>query len=526
MPSATAPRIINFQAHLFTLLGNERALVGRLMVVALLGAGLGLAVPYTSRVAIDSALPDSAPRLLVVVALGMLLLVLHQAWVSWLQSLSRIAICASLERDALGEVMRALLRSDYSLLRQRKSGAVMTTLSSASTVVKRQVELIVTVVSQGASSVAYFAVLVYASSGVAALVVAFNVAIAGVSYGLARFEANHTRTLLEQTSAEQQLLHTLMTGCIALRAMFATERLGASWTERVRDAGQTRVRVSRICAFLGTLKSAGAQVLNTGIMIWAVYYCLDGGTTIGGMTFLVSTSAGLSSSVMALIGVWTGGRGLRPHLERVDELLRAAPAQRAPSAPVLTSDEIVLENVSYRYPSGRWAVENRDLRVRRGSVYNLQSPSGSGKTTQLRLIAGLIPPARGRVCVFGVDPSRARELVLYVPQHCKLFEATIRENLEISSGRSLSEIAVVAKLTGLDAMLRRLPMGEETLVAAEGQNLSSGQRQLIVLTAAFASPRPVLLLDEATSQIDAQTRAAIRWNELCAGRTLICVEHG
>ena len=68
-------------------------------------------------------------------------------------------------------------------------------------------------------------------------------------------------------------------------------------------------------------------------------------------------------------------------------------------------------------------------------------------------------------------------------------------------------------------------MGEETRVAAQGQNLSSGQRQLILLTAAFASSREVLLLDESTGQIDAQTRSRFDWPALTKGRTVIWVEH-
>jgi ATP-binding cassette subfamily B protein len=74
-------------------------------------------------------------------------------------------------------------------------------------------------------------------------------------------------------------------------------------------------------------------------------------------------------------------------------------------------------------------------------------------------------------------------------------------------------------------MLQSLPMGEETRVAAQGQNLSSGQRQLILLTAAFASNREVLLLDEATGQIDAQTRGRFDRAALTQRRTVIRVEH-
>jgi ABC-type bacteriocin/lantibiotic exporter with double-glycine peptidase domain len=156
----------------------------------------------------------------------------------------------------------------------------------------------------------------------------------------------------------------------------------------------------------------------------------------------------------------------------------------------------------------------------------MQGPSGTGKSTLLRMIAGLMQPTQGKVSIFGVEASRAQEAVLYVPQHCPLFETSIRENLELMSGVSYAEVCKVAPLTGLTHMLQGLPMREETLLQAQGSNLSSGQRQLIVLTAAFASPRPVLLLDEATSQVDVASRARINWHALRKDRTIVRVEHG
>jgi ABC-type bacteriocin/lantibiotic exporter with double-glycine peptidase domain len=202
-------------------------------------------------------------------------------------------------------------------------------------------------------------------------------------------------------------------------------------------------------------------------------------------------------------------------------------ASKVPENPVLTSNCISISGVSYRYGNdSRWVIDKHDWELERGSVVHLDSPSGSGKTTLLRMIAGLLAPTHGRISIFGVDAKRARNLVLYVPQHCKLFEASIRENLELLSGAGREEIQRVSELTGLRRMLAKLPMGEETLVAADGGNISSGQRQLVVLTAAFASPRPVVLLDEATSQVDVETRAACQWDALFAGRTVIRVEHG
>jgi ABC-type bacteriocin/lantibiotic exporter with double-glycine peptidase domain len=95
----------------------------------------------------------------------------------------------------------------------------------------------------------------------------------------------------------------------------------------------------------------------------------------------------------------------------------------------------------------------------------------------------------------------------------------------VLSGEGLERSLAVAELTGLSHVLRQLPMGVETPVSAGGGNLSAGQRQLILLTAVFATRRPVVLLDEPTAQLDEATKARIAWEELVRDRTIVLVEH-
>jgi ABC-type bacteriocin/lantibiotic exporter with double-glycine peptidase domain len=259
-----------------------------------------------------------------------------------------------------------------------------------------------------------------------------------------------------------------------------------------------------------------------------VYRCLESQLGIGEMLLTTSMAAGLSGSLLGMANAWIGYRALAPQFERLNELLGAAPLPRRASEPsTLTEDRVLLDGVWFRYAEdSRWVLRDHSYAVERGQLVRLSAPSGSGKSTALRLLAGLVAPERGQVRVFGNDPRAARDLVLYVPQHCELFEASIADNLRLLSGASSDTLERVARLTGLCELLAALPMGIETPVAARGQNLSSGQRQLIVLTAAFASTRPLLLLDEATSQIDAAARGRIDWKTLTENRTVIAVEHG
>jgi ATP-binding cassette subfamily C protein len=163
------------------------------------------------------------------------------------------------------------------------------------------------------------------------------------------------------------------------------------------------------------------------------------------------------------------------------------------------------------------------LDLARGGVHTIRWPSGTGKSTLLRLIAGLAVPERGTVAIHGHDARGARELVTYVPQNSPIFSGSVRYNLQLLSGASSENIEAAARATGLQLLTQAWPMGLETVVS--NSNVSSGQRQLIILTAALASRRPVLLLDEATTHVDATLRAALDASGLLRGRTVLNVLH-
>jgi ABC-type bacteriocin/lantibiotic exporter with double-glycine peptidase domain len=508
-------------------LQTERRALIKFLGLSLCGALLALVPPDLSRRALDQALPDHAPRLLVVLSAAALLVGLHRAWAGWLEDTARNQLGAQVEGRALVSLMRAVLKADASWLSRRGSGWTSETLGGASELIAGYVGAIAGLLTQGCMTVAYLAVMVPASPGGTFVVVLMSAAIVGVSAAFLPTELRVRRAVLEQSGIERQHLQGLLAALPALRGLFSVQKQLLRWDESLARATRTDVERSRVGASRSLVLNAGTRLLGLGALAWAALRCLNSNGGIGELVFATSMAAGLSSSLTGLGGAVLGLRALAPQLERVDELLGNAP-QDADEATAFepTEDRIVFENVSFRYSETTpWVVHQRSLELQRGQVTHLQSPSGSGKSTLLRLLAGHLVPTGGRIRVFGVDAQQARSQVLYLPQHCTLFEASIGENLRVLSGAGDDAIARAADLTGLSLLLEQLPMGLGTPVAAQGQNLSSGQRQLIAITAAFASSRPVLLLDEATSQIDHETRARMQWGELLAGRTVVSVDH-
>lgn len=514
-----------FRDTLLSAIFGERRLVVRVILLTLFGALLALAPPQISRMAIDEALPKSAPRLLVVLSSVALLVGLHEAWAGWIEDSATTLLQARTERRALQHLMHASLHSDASIAQTRSAGWMSETVGGAGSIVEAYVGSLSSLLTQGCFALAYLGLLLVTSPAAALVVGAVSGLIALASWSLIAWETRTFRSALDASSTQQELLHGLLSSLSALRGLYCSNRMGRNWSDALRQATSAGISHARASAVRGLVVSVGSRALNLGVLLWVVYRCLQNKSGVGEMILLTAVVGGFSSAVLGFSGALIGLRGLGPQFERVDEVL----ANVAPEVETLAhprSQEISVHDVSHRYSDdSRWVLTHRSLTIQRGEIRHLQSPSGSGKSTLLRLMAGLMPPSKGRVQIFGVNATEARNLVLYVPQHCSLFEASILENLRLLSGADDEMIERVAQLTGLDELLNSLPMGLDTPVAAEGQNLSSGQRQLIVLTGAFSSNRPVLLLDEATSQIDSATRKRIAWQQLLQRRTAVIVDH-
>jgi ABC-type bacteriocin/lantibiotic exporter with double-glycine peptidase domain len=254
-----------------------------------------------------------------------------------------------------------------------------------------------------------------------------------------------------------------------------------------------------------------------------------GGTLLLGELIAFTLMAGLFHAATSRFGrALVKLRELKPHLAEAQSLLEQQPAvlTRSHAGP-RSKPPIEIRDLWFRYSEDRpWVIAGLNLVIEPGRVHRLDGPSGFGKTTLMKLVAGLYEPCSGEILIGGRAPRDARSDMIFVPQHVRTFNASIRENLSLfSGGASFAQIMQIAERTGLAEMVQDLPMGYETLLAHGGGNFSGGQRQLIVLTAALASNRSVLLLDEPTANLDASYVRRLTQSELFSGRTVLHAGH-
>lgn len=202
-----------------------------------------------------------------------------------------------------------------------------------------------------------------------------------------------------------------------------------------------------------------------------------------------------------------------------------------PTVQMVRAGALELRNVSFSYPGSESpTLDGISLTVCPGQTVAVVGPSGSGKSSLLKLILGFYQPSSGDVRVGGAPAgsSAAMAQLSYVPQNAYLFSGTIGEN--IAYGRPAAtqdEIIAAAQAAHADEFVAALPAGFSTDTGDQGLQLSGGQRQRIALARAFLREAPVMLLDEATSALDSESERLVgdAIARLRQGRTTLMVTH-
>jgi ATP-binding cassette, subfamily B, bacterial len=223
---------------------------------------------------------------------------------------------------------------------------------------------------------------------------------------------------------------------------------------------------------------------------------------------------------------------------------RAASAQAlaAPQAAAVASGErgLRFENVGFRYPGKeRWALRHIDLTIPPGDSIALVGENGAGKTTFVKLLAGLYQPTEGRIVLDGRDlstwdPEQLRRRFGVLFQDFNKYQLKLRENIGLGSVRHLSDEARIERAIergGASELLQTLPGGLDAALGhwfEKGSELSGGQWQKVALARAFMREEAdMLVLDEPTAALDAASEHAVfeRFRELAKGRTTIVISH-
>ncbi|PZX56434.1 ATP-binding cassette subfamily C protein [Cereibacter changlensis] len=302
----------------------------------------------------------------------------------------------------------------------------------------------------------------------------------------------------------------------ALVSMGLVDRAVRRFETANAEALALQTRGADVNATISSISRVLRMILQSALLGVGAFLTI-GGHMSAGAIMAVSVAAGRAlAPIDQVIGNWRGILGARNAWVQLRETLGAMPEERSYLTLPKPQASLKVEGLTVASPAnGRVLLSDISFELSAGQALAVIGPSGGGKSTLLRALAGVWPALRGTVRFDGTalnhwEPARMGELVGYLPQEVNLFNASILDNIaRLSEQRDSAAIHAASAAAGVHGMISSMPEGYDTQVGSHGSALSAGQRQRIGLARALYGQPFVVMLDEPNSALDAMGEKAL-----------------
>lgn len=338
------------------------------------------------------------------------------------------------------------------------------------------------------------------------------------------------------SAKNQNKLYELMSGIIDIKLNAYENYKVNEWNDMQEELYQMSQKTLR----LGQIQSTGytiiGQVRNILITFWIAAEVVNGNLTLGMMMSISGIIGQVNGPLSQLIGFLQQFQDAKISLERSEEvhLCENEDNDKLDDLPTSTPQDIVLENISFRYTGsiGKPALENISLKIPAGKMTAIVGESGSGKTTLMKLLLKFYIPTEGKILIGSKDlnhykAASVRHSSGIVMQDNFVFSDTIKQNIILGEKEDEERLHKAIDAACLTEYIDGLPLGVYTKIGTEGNGVSGGERQRIMIARAIYKNPLYMMLDEATSSLDAENEHNITENlgEIFKRRTMLVIAH-
>ena len=304
-------------------------------------------------------------------------------------------------------------------------------------------------------------------------------------------------------------------------------------SQAYREANKRAIRLS--AAFVPLIRMA-ILVGFTATLLHGGFVTLDGGMAIASYSVMIFMMQRLLWPLTRLGETFDLYQRAMVSTTRVLNLLETPIAIDEGDTEVNISEvkgSVVFEEVNFAYPDRSEIINGLNIEIKPGTTQAIVGPTGSGKTTLIRLLLRFHDPTSGKILLDGKDLKSLkmkdlRSAISLVTQTITLFPGTVMQNIAYGkAGATEEEIIESAKVAEAHSFIMSLPDGYNTQIGEGGHKLSGGQRQRLSIARAVLKDAPILVLDEATSSVDNETEEALQKSLeiISKDRTTIVIAH-
>ena len=534
-----APESKSSLAWIIPFLARFKVILLQVLALAVAVSMLQLLFPVFTQMVVDKVIVENDVGLLRMILLGIIAAIVFVQLSTLAQEYLLAFAAVRLDTAVLDFLSRKLLSLPMTYFTSRRTGDIQRRLDGA-----RQVRQFAVQQGVGALLAAVFLVgaLILMMMYSPLLTIAF-LATTPLYVGLMIFSVKVLRPLYQGVEESQGKYgsHQIdaIKGIEAVKAASAESTFRDAMLNEFLSVSQKLFKATFIVmSWDSLLQTIG--LLSTAIFLWVgATQVIHGQLSVGGFVAFSSLTAMAYAGVLRALGVWDSMQFASVLLNRLNDIFEQEPEQgrdRSRLVPVHSLEgRIELRGVGFKYggPESPHILKDITLDLAPGRMTALVGRSGCGKTTLIKLIAGLLEPTEGTIYFDNVDLKTLnyrdlRQHIGIVLQENHMFSDTIARNVSFGDPEpDLDRVLAAAQAAAAHDFIMRLPLGYETRIGESGLLLSGGQRQRIAIARAIYNNPPVLIFDEATSALDTESERAIQDNlgRLMAGRTTIVIAH-
>ncbi len=357
---------------------------------------------------------------------------------------------------------------------------------------------------------------------------------------IADFVNYQVREELSQLNSDfQENLQGLEVVQMFRREAFNSKKFSKTGVAYKKAVNGTIFYDSSISAFIEWISLAAVSL----VLAVGGYLVTSGNIGLGTLTTFILYSQRLFEPLRQLAERFTQIQGGLTAVERINELLDEEIQikdstsakhflENAKNVNKKFKGKIEFKNVNFFYNEGEHIIKNLSFKINPGEHVAFVGPTGSGKTTIIRLLCRLYEPQSGQILIDDIDIkdipiATLRNMLGVVLQDTFIFSGNVADNLKLNSNLDNLELENLCYELGLDNLLKKLPEGLNTSLRERGGNLSSGERQLLSVARVAIRNPVVLIMDEATAFMDPSTEATLQKDleRILSKRTALVIAH-
>jgi len=515
-----------------------RKLFGQLLLGLLLGSVLQLFFPFLTQAIVDTGIANQNIRFIYLILLAQLMLLIGRTAVDFIRRWILLHISARINISLISDFFIKLMRLPMSFFDTKLLGDLLQRIEDHNRIERfltaQTLNLIFSIFSLVIFSIV---LLVYNLRIFLVFLIGTTLYASWIIFFLKR------RRVLDYLFFEQQALnrskvYQLINGMQEIKLQGCEQRKRWEWEDVQADL--FKVNMSTL-SMQQTQEAGGIcinELKNIIITVLAATAVIHGQLTLGMMLSVQYIIGQLNSPVEQMVNFIYQWQDVTISLERINEIHTKVDEEalnQGNFVDLSVGEDIIINNLSFQYegPKSPKALNNLSLILPRSKVTAIVGASGSGKTTLIKLLLGYYFPTEGEIIV---GEKKLTKLDIYwwrqqcgvVMQDGFIFSESIARNIAANNEEiDLERLRDAVTIANIKDHIEKLPLGYNTIIGQEGQGLSQGQKQRILIARVVYRNPQFIFLDEATNALDANNERTIieNLNEFYNGRTVVVVAH-